>query len=428
MLPLLASLLCCAGCTRPERGPNVVFIVIDTLRADHLPFGGYDRDTAPFLTELASRGLVFSKAHSVSSWTAPATASIFTSLYPFQHQVLSGLLVSADMRIDLNRIPEEIETVAELFRNNGFTTFAVTDNLNICETEGFQQGFDYFENFNYEAADAVNLKLLEWERQIARARRSFVYLHYMDPHVPYNRREPWFREPADPDLSDLAAYDSEISYVDAKIEELYERFGWDENTLIVVTSDHGEEFGDHGGIDHGHTLYSELIDVPLLFFSPGFVPTGVVDSERVSTMDILPTLAEILDLQSAMDHEGMSLAPFFRGASIGRQTRGIYSHLFLRGRGDQPVAVMKSIIHDNWKLITNGSDTDEPPTDTWLFDLGSDPREHDNLQSRQPEIAAMLEQRMRNLETQAREFAPESELFDMSPEFIERLRALGYVD
>jgi arylsulfatase A-like enzyme len=122
---LLASATSCgpARSTDELRGFDVVLIVIDTLRADHLPFYGYDVDTAPFLSRLASQGAVFRRAHSPSSKTSPATASIFTSLYPFQHQVLTGFVASWHWEIELNRIPDEVETIAEVFKRGGYTTF-----------------------------------------------------------------------------------------------------------------------------------------------------------------------------------------------------------------------------------------------------------------------------------------------------------------
>ena len=149
--------------------PNVVVIVIDTLRADHLSFGGYKKNTSPFLSEFAGTAVVFEKALATSCWTAPSTASIFTSTYPFQNGVVTGFLAyrrekGVDPHVKLNRIPAEMTTIAEVHKDAGYKTFAVTDNLNICKAEGFDQGFDRFQNYNYETADAVNKQLKLWEK------------------------------------------------------------------------------------------------------------------------------------------------------------------------------------------------------------------------------------------------------------------------
>jgi arylsulfatase A-like enzyme len=146
---------------RKVKNYNVVLIVIDTLRSDHLPFYGYKKNTAPFMSDLARQSVVFKNAFSASSWTSPATASIFTSLYPFQHGVLLGLMAilkanAEDPSIRVNRIPEEIETLPEVMKKNGFRTYGVSDNLNIGIKQGFTQGFDRFETFNYNGAPRVN--------------------------------------------------------------------------------------------------------------------------------------------------------------------------------------------------------------------------------------------------------------------------------
>ena len=145
--------------------PNIVLVVIDTLRADHLPFYGYPKETAPFLSELAAQGVVFEKAYAASSWTSPATASIFTSLYPFQHGVTMGLLlqkqlINKDQSIKVNRIPKELTTLPEAFRINGYRTFGVSDNFNISEGQGFGQGFDRLLGFSHRGGQFINEQIL----------------------------------------------------------------------------------------------------------------------------------------------------------------------------------------------------------------------------------------------------------------------------
>lgn len=373
---------------------NIVLIVIDTLRSDHLPFYGYSRDTAPFLSKVAAESAVFEKVYSTSSWTAPATASLFTSLYPFQHGVVMGLratrtLQKKDIKIKLNRIPDELHTIPELLKEKGYKTYAVTDNINICKEEGFAQGFDRFINYKYKTAKVVNDELKRLEKEIKSSKKYFLYIHYMDPHIPYNIRKPWFDEydklgtgvkpkldsaiiskDVKPNLDRaIAAYDSEINYVDEKIRELFELFGWQEDTLLIITSDHGEEFYEHKKRGHAVSLYNEAIHIPLIMY----FPQGGIKNKRISSnvgiIDILPTLREIVGLPTDNENMGMSLMPLLRNNDKVSNPRYIYSHL-LRRIGEQGFNVLKkSIIHNNWKYIEN------VPGSRELYNLEKDPRE-----------------------------------------------------
>jgi arylsulfatase A-like enzyme len=433
LLGLVATLLSSCQPGKPSRKPwnvDVVLIVVDTLRADHLAFYGYQKDTAPFLSHLASQSVVFLRAHSPSSWTTPATASIFSSLHPFQHKALMGMVESWKLNVALNRIPDEIETIGEMFKANGYTTFAVADNVNICQAEGFDQGFDYFQDYDYRGADAVNAKVIEWEQDIRSAPKAFLYLHYMDPHYPYNRRAPWFREHKDhatawqnDHANQIEAYDSEIRYLDSRIQALFERFQWQDETLFILTSDHGEEFGEHGGVAHAKTLYAEVVDVPLLFHAPARWPKGRSVSQRVSTLDLLPTLAEILGFPENPDHEGMSLASSLDGAEQSGTDRIVYSHLHRTlsniGKPKEELRV-RSVIRGPWKLILRN------PDEKLLFNLQRDPEEKIDRRSAFPKVAEALEDALVRLETEAKQYQGQAEPMTLTPEQNERLRALGY--
>jgi arylsulfatase A-like enzyme len=433
VLGLLVLILSSCEPGGPSREPwnvDVVLIVVDTLRADRLPFYGSQKDTAPFLSRLASQSVVFRHAHSPSSWTTPATASIFSSLHPFQHKALMGMVESQKLQIALNRIPDEIETIGELFKANGYTTFAVTDNVNICRAEGFDQGFDRFQNYDYQGADAINAKVIEWEQDIQSAPKSFLYLHYMDPHYPYNRRAPWFREQEDratawqtDQANQIEAYDSEIRYLDSRIQALFERFQWQEETLFILTSDHGEEFGEHGGVAHAWTLYAEVVDVPLLFHAPARWPRGRVLSQRVSTLDLLPTLAEILGFPANPDHEGTSLASSLDGDERPERDRILYSqlHRTISKSGDQQEELrVRSVIRGDWKLILPDSDQ------KLLFNLRRDPEEKINRRSAFPKISEALEGELIRLEMESKQYRGQTEQITLTPEQSQRLRDLGY--
>jgi arylsulfatase A-like enzyme len=433
VLGLLVLFLSSCQPGEPSREPwnvDVVLVVVDTLRADHLPFYGYQKDTAPFLSRLASQSIVFRRVHSPSSWTTPATASIFSSLHPFQHKAVMGMVESQKLEVALNRIPDEVETIGELFRANGYTTFAVADNINICRAEGFDQGFDHFQNYDYQGADAINAKVIEWEKDIQSAPKSFLYLHYMDPHYPYNRRAPWFREQEDrvtawktEQANQIEAYDSEIRYLDSRIQALFERFQWHEDTLFILTSDHGEEFGEHGGVSHAWTLYAEVVDVPLLFHAPARWPRGRVLPQRVSTLDLLPTLAEILGFPANPNHEGTSLASLLDGEGRPDRDRILYSHLHrtLSKVGDEKQELrVRSVIRGDWKLILRDSD------EQLLFNLQRDPEENRDRRSSFPEVSEALERALVRIETESKQYEGQTERITLTPEQIQRLRDLGY--
>jgi len=189
VLMAVLLMLSLSSCERHPR-PNVVVIVIDTLRADRLPFYGYPKDTMPFLNRLAAKSTVFAKAYAGSSWTAPATASIFTGLYPFQHGVIMGLLAQKQMikknpAIKINRIPENLRTLPEVFQANGYRTFGISDNANISKRQGFEQGFDKLQCFSHLGAKAINQKLLELEKEIKSSSRYFLYIHFLFSGLPF---------------------------------------------------------------------------------------------------------------------------------------------------------------------------------------------------------------------------------------------------
>ena len=262
-------------------GRNVVVIVIDTLRADHLPFYGFERDTAPYLTSLADRGVVFERAWSTSSWTAPATASLFTSTHPNEHGVTMGLKVYRTLEgehvgLELNRIPESLDTLPTVMKSLGYRTFGVADNPNIGSFMGFDRGFDEFVNLPKDTRERYGDKLNEvvtgWKDELLAGEPYFLYLHYIEPHSPYRRHDEYLEQPdvvPEDEMMDLDAYASEIRYADERIRELGEMLSWDDNTLIVFASDHGQAFDEHGHKGHGFYLYNELTQIPLFVHLSG---------------------------------------------------------------------------------------------------------------------------------------------------------------
>jgi arylsulfatase A-like enzyme len=422
-----------ASCSQQETEsplkPNVVLVVIDTLRADHLPFYGYGRNTAPFLARLAKQSILFERAYATSSWTAPSTASLFTSLYPFQHGVVTGLVASVGLSgerelIELNRIPDELVTIAESFKQRGYRTFGVSDNLNICQEEGFDPGFDRFENYTYRGAGAVNQTLREWEQEIKGSGAYFLYLHYMDPHVPYHPRKPWFKAKGSPLQKKIAAYDSEISYVDGKLGEMFDLFEWDQNTILIFTSDHGEEFFEHGKKGHSKALFQESIHVPLLFYPASKLAEGPKRvGWNVSIIDILPTLREILEWPASQTDEGISLLPLMRADAAAAKGRALFAHLLREkaGRHGEGYLLEAVVLQDDKYLVDSRGEEK-------LFDLGSDPGERENLVEQDPERARSMRERLRGFQRSCQKYDRETAQMEMDDRLLEELRALGYLN
>jgi len=375
----------------PADGRNIVVVVIDTLRADHLQAYGYNKSTAPFLESIAPRSVVFDSAYGASTWTAPSTASLFTSLYPKDHGVWTGLwtfdtVASLGFEVELNRIPPEAETMPEFMQSMGYRTFGFADNPNIAEAMGFARGFDFFAPGVDRGAPAVAEEVLAIRDQLKSDKRpSFLYLHLMDPHMPYERRDPHF------DLGttvgplefreDLANYDSEIGRVDAVLATLWDELGWGHDTLVIITSDHGEEFGDHGKNAHGPQLFNELLRVPMivhgadenaaLLFPPGRV------AEPVCGIDLLPTLRGLLGADPSDNDRGVDLTGILEGgdSALGR--------LLFPERPMEFVASpfhVRAAIDGDFKLYSH---SDEPVEH--LFNMAVDPGEAKDIAGQEPE-------------------------------------------
>lgn len=421
---LLPAIL--AGCDAGDaRRPDVLVVLVDTLRADRLPFYGYQRDTAPFLTSWAERSVVFERAWATSSWTAPATASVFTGVYPDQHGVVIGMqtfqrLQRVEAGLELNRIPDELQTLPELFRAAGYRTFGVADNPNIGSELGFDRGFERFECFLEKGSENVTARLREWSADIRSSRPWFVYLHYMDPHFPYQQHAPFHRAPDsdDPIALDSAAYDSEIRFLDREIEEAFALLGVDGDTLIVFLADHGEEFGDHGGRYHDPKLYSELTRIPFFVHVPGVPPRR--ESAPVSQIDLLPTLRDLLRAPRSDQDAGWSLRALLEGGQpLAERT--------LFGMRRDKASTLRCAIAGDHKYIVRDYDAglDQPPVRE-LYDLARDPREQTNLAEHEAALGAELDARLRAHEASARRWTAGKQSYELSPELLHKLQELGY--
>ncbi|HUO86991.1 MAG TPA: sulfatase [Thermoanaerobaculia bacterium] len=406
--------------------PNVVLIVVDTLRADHLGAYGHHRGTSPQIDRrLAARGTLFESAYAQAPWTLPSVLSYLTGRHPGELIDPGGQPIA---------VPPEVPTLAERLRAAGYRTGAFVANPTLQPTVGFDRGFETWwapppvvASLSL-AADAVNRRALPWLAAHA-ANPFFLYVHYMDPHDPYAspasgaERSPFHPdydgeltgemvhgvylgevELADPeeDRRQLAAlYDSEIAYVDEKIGELIDAFG-DQlvgRTLFVFTSDHGEEFLDHGGWKHGHTLYDEQIRVPLVFRWDGRVGEGRRVSGSVRLVDLVPTILAAAGLDLAPELDGADLMPVLGGIESLSRRAAVARHLSFG-------PVRSAAVLDGWKLILFNDQEPFEPADpvaraTWpldrrrlapieLYDLSADPGEQRNLAGEEPERVEQL--------------------------------------
>jgi arylsulfatase A-like enzyme len=424
--PLIALALAAlfpAACRKSPERPNIVLIIVDALRADHLPFYGYAKDTAPFLTGLSVQGSVFVHAYSSSNWTDPATGSIFTSLYPFQHRGLATDPAAADggeteKPFLVSAIADSVTTIAEVLNSAGYRTFGISTNFFVSPQRGYDQGFDFFQNFPMKTgADIIHAKLTEWEGEMRRG-PYFLFLHYTDIHIPYTRRAPWYKPGKDRTEDFISAYDSNIPYLDAKIRALYDRMGWDRDTILIITADHGEEFWEKGYRGHGHNLFNGSLRVPLLICLPKGQGWGRRIEPNVSTIDILPTLSDYLGLEADPQLEGVSLLPVMRGKPGALTGRPIYAYVE-RGRFR-----FRCILRDNWKLIMT------PEGDRYfLFDLAGDPDEKKNLANDGRETERKLEMARQywEFEKNSRKYEQKMVPMEYTRKQLEELKALGYI-
>ncbi len=425
--------------------PDVVLIVLDTFRPDHLGFNGYNRSTAPFLEALMERSAVFTRAFSTSSWTAPATSSLFTGLYPMRHGVTEGFLAhrrrSAALedligeKMSLNRLPEDVETLAELLQNYGYATFGVATNINIGHEIGFDRGFGRFAKMIETPAVDVVSKISEWREQMLSARPYFLYLHFNDVHKPYETRAPWYLE-GDGDEAGVAAYNSEIGYLDSVIAKLFDDYGWDRETLLVVVSDHGEEFGEHGQYGHRFSLYDELVRV--LFVISGNdvgIPAGVIRTP-VSLIDVMPTIVELVGVEPPDGRDGHSVAELLVGRSLldsssavststgnarALQRRTLFAHRMNRRPREAREDHLWTAIRMPWKLVM------PPQGHPRLYHLGEDPEELTDVSEEHVDVAAGLAAELLAFQSTARRQGENIEV-EIDEDTLKTLESLGYVE
>jgi choline-sulfatase len=444
----LSSSLWLSGCSRWRNStkPNIVLILIDTLRPDYLGFYGYKKEMAAFLAKLAKESFVFTRAFSTSSWTAPAIASLFTSKYPYQHGVAEGYIanlrrareleMTGKSKIMLNKLPTEMRTLPEIFKSIGYSTFGITTNINIGDAMGFHRGFDYFLYNTQATADVMYEQILKLKRSLKQSKPFFLYLHPNDVHYPYNKRMPYYQMQGDSKEEFRAKYLSEIGFTDEYLGKIYKTLNLADNTIVMVTSDHGEEFWDHGRTLHLSTLYRELTQVVMLLQMP-FSKSGPRRIDvNVSLIDVLPTLVELVSNEPIQDMEGVSLKPLLinnestKEFSEKVQQRVLFAQRIMDNLSyregywseDSPERQHWAAIYRNWNMIEWGDSRKE------LFNHRQDFQEKHNLLSNYPEIASSLLGKIQVLKKMKPEKAVEKVEVNLDKKLYEELRSLGYVE
>ena len=440
--------------------PNVILIMVETLRADHVGALGYGRGTTKRIDELARAGAICTNAYSTSSWTPPAVMSVFTGLYPSSHGVI-------DTETSLG---DGVGTIAGHLKRLGYSVLGVVSTPCLDGRLGFSRGFDLYDDFSVfselrvglfdseaggeellhrvPTAQIVNRVALQLLRREEDYVPFFLFVQYFDPHYDYAPPPPYDSlfdtdytgkangldifsglnvRPGMPegDLEHVVAlYDGEIAFTDAHIGELLdemEAMGKLDNALIVLFGDHGEEFLEHGGCAHGRTLYEEVVRVPVLFNFSGEVAEGGRVDGPVSLADLMPTILELIGEGAPEGLDGRSLAPYLGGGGP-PQDRAVLFELDYQGRK------LAGFREGEWKLILDLADGEGE-----LFSLDGDPGERHNMKAAQPALLRRGGGRL--LEWLARNNASKGtpaegaagRRADLDEEALQRLRGLGYV-
>ena len=436
------------GCGQGDRRPDVVLIVVDTLRADHLSQYGYERATSPALDDFAARATRFSSCWAPASWTTPSTASILTGLFPAEHGAHARGAA----------LPEEALTLPELLQAAGWRTAGISYNHNVTATTGFQQGFEWFEGFAGESGvytDLARMREAVGRLRFDSDRPLFLYLQPMNVHGPYRVPEehaadllgrapgPEFRYGKGPmkkimkrggierragvEAAYLAShrdqYDAAVRYSTDQVAGILGRLrqaGVHDEALIVVTADHGEELFDHEGFGHGYSLHREVLHVPLWIKLPG-QSAGDVIEEPASLADLMPTILDTVGLEVPPDLGGRSLLPLIRGHGDGVEAPPLVFETRWPGR-----FVGAAVVRWPWKLV-HVEESYEGLEDAYrLYHLGDDPRERTDVAAEHPEVVGRLARELRErLRASRQRFPSVSAEERMSRD---ALRSLGYLD
>ena len=459
ILGLLSLLLIFFGffsCHRKPPPPNVILIIIDTVRKDHFSCYGYQRETTPRIDEFAKEAVKFENAIAPSPWTLPSIASILTGLWPHRH--LAGYPVKDEEtgQEGLTYLSESAVSIAEVLLQQGYQTVGFFQNPFVDPAFRLNRGFelyDYFpgDNLHIRRADQVIGLASRWLERYRRWKKPFfMVVHIFDPHLAYDPPSEFalpyvyeykgdLRIPFAPDEEELnkirqgkitysskdknfiiGLYDGELSFVDHWVGEFFdylkEKKIYD-NSLIILTADHGEEFWEHNSFEHGHSLYQEVLLVPLLIRFPGGENAGLVVKEYVSLVDIAPSILAYLGIETSFPANGRSFISM-PGAVIRPFPRPVISEL---NRIGPP---LQCIIKEPYKLILN---TQSGKIE--IYNLEKDPGEKENLFGKKLSYPPEIIDQIRATANKIQELKSQNQLkkANLDQETLKKLKSLGYL-
>lgn len=410
---MIATALLVAATTAGGAPPNVVFVTIDTLRADRVGCYGYPAAATPVMDRLAREGVLLEDATVQVPQTRPSHASFLTGRWPFEHGIRDNFAP---------RLDGSLPTLASYLKGRDYDTAAFIGAFVLARSSGLDRGFDVYDDpFSsagpgsplYErperrASEVVDATL-KWMAR-PRLRPFFAWVHLYDPHAPYGAPPP-FRE-----RFARSPYDGEVAYADAQLGRIVawlEKQRLREKTIVIVTSDHGEGLGEHGEDEHMLLVYESTLRIPLIVSWPGALPAGRRVTGQFRSVDLFPTLAELLG-GPAVSASGANRAPNLRlGARIPDNesyAESLYGNIHF---GYAPLRALRA---EGWKYV------DAPRRE--LFDLRSDPHERENLLEARPQVAGRMQARLRSYQG-----APSAPPVKVAADAgtLERLAALGYV-
>ena len=398
------------SCSGSKNLPNIILVSIDTLRADRVGAYGAIYNVTPMLDHLAAKGVIFKNTYSPAPWTLPAHASLFTGVYPTTHKAID----------DKVYIDPKIPMLAEKLREAGYNTAAFVSHYYLSKDYGFDRGFKKFV-MNIDApAETMTDLAINWLKK-NRKSSFFLFLHYFDPHTPYNpplnyaRKhypagvrvvqgttkdvisviQKWPSDEAKETLRGLEAlYLGEIDFVDSSFSELYkylQNWNLDTDTILIVVSDHGEEFMDHGLMEHGFTLHEEQLRVPFIIHCPKRFPSHQTIDPKVSLIDVMPTLLDMLHIPIPKSVQGRSLLPLINGseAQSELQNRSLYGET--TRQGPDRMCIISNSYKYFYSPFFSLNHVHFMPA---LFDLEKDSGEHKNLIDDEPQLTADLRKKL----------------------------------
>lgn len=395
---------------------NIVLIALDTQRADHLGCYGYHKDTSPFIDSIAKRGVLFEKCYAPNIPTHPSFSTMLTGKEAITHNIIN---IGGGVPIEPG-----VKMIQEVLKEKGFNTGAV-------DTMGrhFPRGFDTYISPEWDTSDPMSLRRAEHvtdnalpliDKLKSGDKPFFLFLHYWDPHTPYLPPEPYremFYEGSDPydvnnhsmdkawndeafkwyfhswmpGVTDAdyvnALFDAETRYMDEHLQRIFAALAEvQEDTLIILTADHGEVLNDHDGFYDHHGLYEANVHVPLIMYRPGTLPEGKRVSGLVQNLDFVPTWYEMLGLDDETGCEGKSLLPLIQG-----ERDGNYEEIYL---SEATWQVKRGAVNEEYKYIHALQQDQHGGPMRELYDLKADREEQHNIIDEKPEIAAQIEERL----------------------------------